>query len=157
MIIVPTECLSLSHSRMTVRAAEHQPYLLALVNRSTPKDLPTEFGSYSLLHNFDEALALIPDLISICTHVDTHAQYAIASMESGAHVFVEKPRSSSIEGSTRAIENREAEGKKNKCRLHPPTPFQLAEIHPSSERAGTFVRLSNEPEPAISRRGVRGS
>ena len=41
---------------------------------------------------FAEALdALAPDVVSINTWSDTHADYAIRAMEAGAHVFVEKP------------------------------------------------------------------
>ena len=42
--------------------------------------------------SFDEALAATqPDVVSINTFPDTHADYAIEAMEAGAHVFVEKP------------------------------------------------------------------
>lgn len=42
--------------------------------------------------DFSRALAeLKPDVASICTLADTHAEYAIRAMRQGCHVFVEKP------------------------------------------------------------------
>lgn len=86
--------------------------IVALVNRSTPRCLPPELAGYNLFQTFEEALALKPDLISICTHVDTHAQYAIAAMEDGANVFVEKPLAGSLEDAQRVIEVARRTGRK---------------------------------------------
>ncbi|KAF2168312.1 hypothetical protein M409DRAFT_21749 [Zasmidium cellare ATCC 36951] len=71
--------------------------ILALVNRSSPKDLPQELTPYPLLHSFEEALSShTPDLVSINTHTDTHASYALAALEAGSHVFVEKALAANI-------------------------------------------------------------
>ncbi len=64
--------------------------IVGLVNR-TPVELPEELGGYPRLADVDAALALQPDLVSINTYTDTHADLAVRAMESGAHVFVEKP------------------------------------------------------------------
>lgn len=65
--------------------------IVGLVNRSAP-DLPESLRGYPVTADFAEALArLKPDLVSIATYSDSHADYAIAAMEAGAHVFVEKP------------------------------------------------------------------
>ena len=40
---------------------------------------------------------LKPDIVSICTHTDTHADFAVYAMNKGAHVFVEKPIARSAE------------------------------------------------------------
>lgn len=65
--------------------------IAALVNRSQP-DLPEALAGYPLMRDFAEALeAVKPDLVSIATYSDSHADFAIAAMEAGAHVFVEKP------------------------------------------------------------------
>ena len=45
-----------------------------------------------MFSDFDEALAATkPELAVIATYTDSHADYACAAMEAGAHVFVEKP------------------------------------------------------------------
>jgi predicted dehydrogenase len=65
--------------------------IVGLVNRS-PVELPEELRGYPLSTDFAEALArLRPDLASIATYSDSHADYACLAMDAGAHVFVEKP------------------------------------------------------------------
>ena len=73
--------------------------IVGLVNRSTP-DLP-------------EALdRLRPDLVSIATYSDTHADYAAAALEAGAHVFVEKPLATTVADAERVVEAARRTGRK---------------------------------------------
>jgi len=54
---------------------------------------------------FDDALTqLAPDVVSINTLPDTHADYAIGSMEAGAHVFVEKPLALTVESAQQVVD-----------------------------------------------------
>jgi predicted dehydrogenase len=54
--------------------------------------LPEGLRDYPLTADYAEALhRLRPDLACIATYSDSHADYAVAAMEAGAHVFVEKP------------------------------------------------------------------
>ena len=54
--------------------------------------------------NFEEALAAVkPDVVSINTWSDTHADYAVKAMEAGAHVFVEKPLAETVADAERVI------------------------------------------------------
>jgi predicted dehydrogenase len=54
--------------------------------------LSEELGGVRKFGSFKQALAATePDAVCISTYPDTHAAYAIAAMEAGAHVFVEKP------------------------------------------------------------------
>lgn len=86
--------------------------ILALVNRSEV-DLPDELNDYPLLNSFDDALAeLKPDLVSINTYSDSHADYAISAMEAGAHVFLEKPVATKVEDAVRVVETAKARGRK---------------------------------------------
>lgn len=64
--------------------------ITGLLNRGEVQ-LPAELAGYPLLESFDDALALRPDVVSINTYTDSHAELAIRAMEAGAHVFVEKP------------------------------------------------------------------
>ena len=65
--------------------------IVGLVNRSPPP-LPPELRLYEVTPDFHAALAALePDLVSIATYSDSHADYAFAAMDAGAHVFVEKP------------------------------------------------------------------
>jgi len=49
-------------------------------------------GGLPLFDSYEEALqATRPDVVSINTYPDTHAEYAVRAFEAGAHVFLEKP------------------------------------------------------------------
>lgn len=86
--------------------------IIGLVNRSPMTNLSNGLETYPILNSFDEALRLKPDVISVNTHVETHAPYAIAALESGSHVFVEKPLSASVEDSERVVATARRTGKK---------------------------------------------
>lgn len=77
--------------------------IVGLVNRS-PVDLPPELRGYPMLPDFAAGLAEQPDLVSVNTYTDSHADHAIAAMEAGAHVFVEKPLAPTVEAATRVVE-----------------------------------------------------
>jgi predicted dehydrogenase len=54
-------------------------------------------GTIPGFNDFAEALRLTrPDAVSISSYPDTHASYAIAAMEAGCHVFVEKPLAETV-------------------------------------------------------------
>ncbi len=77
--------------------------IVGLVNRS-PAELPPELQSLPQSGDFHEALArLRPDIAVIATYSDSHAEYAIAAMRAGAHVFVEKPLATRAEDARRVI------------------------------------------------------
>ncbi len=77
--------------------------IAGLVNRSIPQ-LPDELGRYEVRPDYAAALrALAPDLVSINTYSDTHADYAIMALEQGAHVFVEKPLATSVADAERVV------------------------------------------------------
>ncbi|MEM8539803.1 MAG: Gfo/Idh/MocA family oxidoreductase [Pseudomonadota bacterium] len=77
--------------------------IVGLVNRSKI-DLPEALTNYPFFNSFDQALAdLKPDLASINTYSDTHADYAIMAMEAGAHVFLEKPIATTVEDAERVV------------------------------------------------------
>ena len=82
----------------------HRDFEIAgLVNRSIPQ-LPDELGGYEIHPDYAAALrALAPDLVSISTYSDTHADYAVMALEQGAHVFVEKPLATSVADAERVV------------------------------------------------------
>src|SRR5215213_9098481 len=77
------------------------------------KQLPPALGGAKRFSNFDEALAeLKPDVVSVNTLPDTHADYAIKAMNSGAHVFVEKPLAETVESAQDVVDTARRTGKK---------------------------------------------
>ena len=77
--------------------------IAGLANRSEVK-LPPALQTYPRFGSFEEGLAKTkPDLVSINTLTDSHADYAIRSMEAGAHIFIEKPLAATVEDAERVV------------------------------------------------------
>jgi predicted dehydrogenase len=86
--------------------------IVGLANRSRPA-LPDGFETYPFFDSLDRALAETrPDLVCVATYTDTHADYAIAAMEAGAHVFVEKPLALTVADAERVVETAGRTGRK---------------------------------------------
>ncbi|MBT8458164.1 MAG: Gfo/Idh/MocA family oxidoreductase [Boseongicola sp.] len=76
--------------------------IVGLVNRSDV-ELPEELNRYPRFKTLEEGLAQKPDLVCIGTYADSHADFAIQSMEAGAHVFVEKPLATNVADAERVV------------------------------------------------------
>jgi predicted dehydrogenase len=86
--------------------------IIGLVNRSRP-DLPPELQGYEITADYAEALArLKPDLVCVATYSDSHADYAVAAMEAGADVFVEKPLATTVADARRVADCAARTGRK---------------------------------------------
>jgi len=81
--------------------------------RIANRKLPDALKNARKFDNFEKALAeLKPDVVSINTLPDTHADFAIKAMKAGAHVFVEKPLADNAENAERVVETAKRTGKK---------------------------------------------
>jgi len=70
--------------------------IVGLVNRSAV-DLPEELQVYPVYREYHQALQECnAQLVAVCTYSDSHAEYALAAMDAGAHVFVEKPLATTV-------------------------------------------------------------
>jgi len=86
--------------------------IVGLVNRSSPR-LHEELSGYEILPDYEPALrALSPDLVSINTYSDSHADYAVMALEQGAHVFIEKPLATTVADAERVVAAAKANGRK---------------------------------------------
>ena len=95
-------------------AYHHDPAfaVVGLVNRSAVA-LPEALQRYPVATDFHEALGrLKPDLVCIATYSDSHADYAVAAMQAGAHVFVEKPLATTVADARRVAECAARTGRK---------------------------------------------
>jgi len=78
--------------------------IVGLVNRSAV-NLPPDLQGYPVSPDYTEALhRLKPDLVCIATYSDSHADYAVAAMEAGADVFVEKPLATTVADARRVVD-----------------------------------------------------
>lgn len=85
--------------------------IVGLVNRSDVA-LPNALQGYPRFATFAEGLAQKPDLCCIATYSDSHADYAIAAMESGADVFVEKPLATTVKDAQAVVDTAKRMGRK---------------------------------------------
>ena len=92
-------------------------------------------GMYPLFADFYEALAITkPDAVCISTYPDTHEAFAMQALESGCHVFIEKPLADTVAGAERVAQKAKETGKKV-------VVGYILRHHPSWEK---FVELSHE-------------
>ncbi len=85
--------------------------IVGLVNRS-PVDLPAALAGYPRFASFEEGMETKPDLVVIATYSDSHADYAVAAMDAGAHVFVEKPLATTVADARRVVDKATETGRK---------------------------------------------
>lgn len=86
--------------------------IAALVNRSDVA-LPSQLQGPAIGHSFEEALRETrPDVASINTYSDSHADYAVMALEAGCHVFVEKPLATTVPDAQRVVAAAKANGRK---------------------------------------------
>ena len=75
--------------------------------------IPGALADAKKYSDYDTALTdSKPDIVSINTLPDTHADYAIKAMEAGAHVFVEKPLAETVESAQKVVDTAKRTGKK---------------------------------------------
>ncbi|MGV6847255.1 MAG: Gfo/Idh/MocA family protein [Marinibacterium sp.] len=102
--------MGLSHAL----AHHHHPdaQIVGLVNRSGAVDHP-DLQGYPVFTDFNDALAESqPDLAVIATYSDSHADFACAAMDAGAHVFVEKPLATTVADARRVVAKAAETGRK---------------------------------------------
>ncbi len=86
--------------------------IAALVNRSDVA-LPAALAGHPIRRSFEDALREEkPDVASIATYSDSHADYAVAALEAGSHVFVEKPLATTVADARRVVDAAKANGRK---------------------------------------------
>jgi predicted dehydrogenase len=111
--------------------------IVGLVSTGKTKEVLNEKlgGNYPLFDDFEEALeATQPEAVCISTYPDTHEKFAVKSMESGCHVFIEKPIADTVEGAERVAKTAKKTGKKL-------VVGYILRHHPSWQR---FIELSHE-------------
>jgi predicted dehydrogenase len=97
--------------------------------------IPDALAGAARFDSFETALAATkPDVVSINTLPDTHGQFAIAAMEAGAHVFVEKPLAESVELAEKVVETAKRTGRKL-------VVGYILRVHPSWVR---FIEIARE-------------
>ena len=140
ILVVGCGHMGTSHSRAYHRMDEFE--IAGLVSRgaASRKKLNAEFGGrYAEFDDFYAALrATKPDCVSINTYPDTHAAYALAAIEAGCHVFLEKPVAETVEECERVVEAARA-GKRKLVVGY------VLHVHPSWKRFVEIAQTLGKP------------
>jgi predicted dehydrogenase len=116
--------------------------IVGLVSRGAASrhKLNTEFGGhYPEFADYADALARTkPDAVCISTYPDTHAAYAVAALEAGAHVFLEKPVAETIAECERVIATARRLGRKLVIGY-------ILHVHPSWKKFTELARTLGKP------------
>ncbi|MCB0632466.1 MAG: Gfo/Idh/MocA family oxidoreductase, partial [Lewinella sp.] len=102
-----------SHARAYHQLEDFE--IVGLVSRgaASRERLSKELGGYSTFSDYFAALeATKPDVVSINTYPETHAEYAMAALNAGAHVFVEKPLANTVEECEAIVNTAKANNRK---------------------------------------------
>ena len=95
-------------------------------------DIATVWPDVQRFSDYGEALAAVkPDVVSIYTWPDTHADFAIRAFRAGAHVFLEKPIAETVEDAEGVVAEAKARGRQLLVGLgprHSPAWVRLMEI-----------------------------
>ena len=81
--------------------------IMGLVSRNpeSRNRLSNELGGLPTFSDFNDALKITkPDVVSISTYPETHAEYIRKALYANAHVFVEKPLATTV-GEARELAN----------------------------------------------------
>ena len=104
--------MGMSHAKAYARIDGFEVAALC-ERRIGQRTLPPELARAEKFSDYAEALAKTrPDVVSISTWSDSHADYAIRAMEAGAHVFVEKPLADTVADAERVVATAKRSGKK---------------------------------------------
>jgi predicted dehydrogenase len=104
VLVVGLGNMGMSHALAYSRIPEFD--VVGLCSRRIAEmTLPAPLADVPRLPEFERALAEVePDVVSINTLPDTHADYAIRAMAAGAHVFVEKPLALTVESAQQVVD-----------------------------------------------------
>ena len=138
VLVVGLGNMGLSHARAYDKLEGFE--LAGLCARSIAADRSA--GAWSHVPRFTdygEALAAMrPDVVSINTWPDTHADYAVRAIEAGAHVFVEKPLAQTVAEAQRVVDA----ARRHRRKL---VVGYILRVHPSWTRLVELARTLGKP------------
>ena len=132
VLVVGLGHMGLTHARAYDRLDGFELAGLCARSVATHPNLPERWRGVPRFADYGEALATVrPDVVSINTWPDTHADFAVRAFAAGAHVFVEKPLAETVADAERAVAAARAAGRKmivGYSARQSPTWIKLVEI-----------------------------
>jgi predicted dehydrogenase len=141
ILVVGCGHMGTSHAR-AYHTLKNDFQIVGLVSRTpgSRQKLNAEFGGrYADFAEYKDALARTkPDAGCISTYPDTHAADAVAALEAGAHVFLEKPVAENIAECERVIDTARRVGRKL-------VVGYILHVHPSWKKFTEIARTLGKP------------
>ena len=104
ILVVGLGNMGISHANAYHRLDGFEIVGMMSRNITSQTNLPDELASYPRFEDIDAAMAETrPDAVSINTWPNTHAEYALAALAAGCHVFMEKPIATNIEDAEKIV------------------------------------------------------
>jgi len=117
--------MGMAHAKAYDKIAGFELAGLCESNITRRANLPAKWSSIPRFAEYGEALATLkPDVVSINSWSDTHAEFAIRAFKAGAHVFLEKPIATTLKDAKRVV----AAAKKARKKL---VVGYILRVHPS--------------------------
>ena len=141
ILVVGCGHMGTSHARAYhAMSADFEIVGLVARNPASRQKLNAEFdGRYAEFADYADALARTkPDAVCISTYPDTHAAYATAALESGAHVFLEKPVADNIADCERVVATARKHGRKL-------VVGYILHVHPSWKKFTELAQTLGKP------------
>lgn len=139
ILVVGCGNMGTSHAKAYHQLPEFR--IVGLVSR-TPESrnrLSQILGGYPTFDNYHQALQdTKPDAVAISTYPDTHTPYIETALESGAHVFVEKPLALTVEDAARLVKLAKARNKKL-------VVGYILRVHPAWEKFVAIAHTLGKP------------
>ncbi len=141
VLVVGCGHMGISHARAYHKMSDAFE-IVGLVSRgpASREKLNAELGGrYAEFSDYAEALAQTkPDAVCISTYSETHAEYAVAAMEAGAHVFLEKPVADTLVDCERVVATAKRLGKKL-------IVGYILHVHPSWQKFTELAQTLGKP------------
>src|SRR5262249_26282437 len=113
VLVVGVGNMGASHARAYDEIDGFELAGLCARNIAKRTDLPERWSNLPRFADYRAALeTLKPDVVSINTWPDTHADFAVAAFKAGAHVFMEKPIAETVKDAKRGVGGARAANKK---------------------------------------------
>ena len=113
VLVVGLGHMGVTHARAYDRLDGYE--LAGLCCRSIAKrnDIVKAWPDVARFADYGEALTTVkPDVVSVNTWPDTHADFAVRAFQAGAHVFLEKPIAETVADAERVVAAAEANNRK---------------------------------------------
>jgi predicted dehydrogenase len=139
VLVVGLGNMGASHARAYHRLEGFELAGLCARGIAARTDLPPAWAGVPRFADYTAALAAVkPDVVSINTWPGTHASFAIAAFEAGAHVFVEKPLAETVEAAQAVVDAAVAHKRKL-------VVGYILRVHPSWTKFVEIARTLGKP------------